>query len=75
MKEEMDYLRYHSFLNAVTKEFEDCVDKNDERIQKKLLVLTIRVVDAFAEIYGDHDLKKASNPVSKNLVSREISLN
>ena len=75
MKEEMNYLRYHSFLNAVTREFEDYLDRNDARTQKKLLALTIRIVDAFAEIYGDHDLKKASNSVSEKLATSDLSQN
>ena len=71
----MNYLRYHSFLNAVSREFEDYLDRNDARTQKRLLTLTIRIVDAFAEIYGDHDLKKASNFISKELAAYELSQN
>ena len=75
MKEELDYLRYHSFLNMVSKEFETDLEKNDARTQKRLLALTIRIVDAFAEIYGDHDIRKASSHVTSVLASGDISMN
>jgi hypothetical protein len=59
----------------VTKEFEIDVNSNDPKMQKRLLALTMKIIDAFAEIYGDHDLKNASNTVSKKLVSKKLSLN
>ena len=71
----MDYLRYHSFLNAVTREFEEEISKHDPRTQKKILAMTIKIVDAFTEIYGDHDLKKASNTTSHKLVACELPQN
>jgi len=75
MEKEMDYLRYHSFLNAVSKEFEEDINRRDPRTKKRLLALTVKIIDVFAEIYGDHDLKKASNHVSKKLASNKISSN
>ena len=75
MKQEMENLRYHSFLNAVSKEFEEDIHKQDPRTQKRLLALTVKIIDAFAEIYGDHDLKDASNPISRKLVSEKIFFN
>ena len=71
----MDILRYHSFLNAVSKEFEGDVNRRDPRTQKRLLALTVKIIDVFAEIYGDHELKNASNHVSKKLASNNISSN
>ena len=71
----MEYMRYHSFLNAVSKEFETDVTRNDPKTQKKLLSLTLKIIDAFAEIYGDHDLKPASNNISKVLSASDLSYN
>lgn len=71
----MDILRYHSFLNAVSKEFELDMNALDNRTQKTLLSLTVKIIDVFSEIYGDHELKMASNHVSKKLASNKISSN
>ena len=75
MEKEIDILRYHSFLNAVSKEFEGDIYEIDPRTQKRLLALTVKIIDVFAEIYGDHDLKNASNHVSKKLSSVKMSPN
>ena len=71
----MEYLRYHSFLNAISKEFGKSFSNSDPKTKKRLLALTIRMVDAFAEIYGDHELKMASNPVSEKLAATDLSMN
>jgi len=75
MEKEMDNLRYHSFLNAVSKEFELDMNSLDHRTQKRLLSLTVKIIDVFSEIYGDHELKKASNHVSKKLAANRLSSN
>ena len=75
MEKEMDLLRYHSFLNAVSKEFELDINTLDNRTQKRLLSLTVKIIDVFAEIYGDHELKNASNHISKKLASGHIYSN
>jgi len=71
----MDTLRYYSFLNAVSKEFELDMNSMDHRTQKRLLSLTVKIIDVFSEIYGDHELKNASNHVSKKLASGHIYFN
>ena len=71
----MDYLRYHSFLNAVTREFEGEIDDVNQKTQKRLLSFTMKIIDAFTEIYGDHDLKMASNNTSEKLVRRDLPAN
>ena len=67
MEKQMEYLRYNSFLNAINREFKGSAEGIDKKTQRKMLSLATRIVDAFSEIYGDHQLKGASNSVSKNL--------
>jgi len=71
----MDNLRYHSMLNAIEKEFELTAKGTSHCIQKRMLSLTMGIIDAFAEIYGEHALKKASTPVSRKLATRKVCEN
>ena len=68
----MDNLRYHSMLNAIEKEFGMNSKGASHSSQKRMLSLTMAIIDAFAEIYGEHNLKKASNPLSMKLASRRL---
>ena len=71
----MEYLRYTSFLNAVSKEFKDSAGDIDGKTQRKMLGLATKIIDAFAEIYGEHDLKRASSPVSRELSQAKLCEN
>lgn len=71
----MDHVKYHSMLNAIENEFERQLKNANPETQKRMLALAMSIVDAFAEIYGEHAMKKASNAISRMLVTQEFSDN
>ena len=59
--------RYDSFLNRIMSEFARSSNDVDYKTQKRMLGLSIGIIESFTEIYGKHELKEASTPVSRML--------
>jgi len=68
----MDNVRYHSMLNAIEKEFESSAKGTTHATQKRMLSLAMGIIDAFATIYGEHNLKNASSAISRELATRKL---
>jgi hypothetical protein len=71
----MDNVRYHSMLNAIQKEFEMTSEGTSHGTQKRMLSLAMAIIDSFASIYGEHDLKKASSAVTRKLATMYLHEN
>ena len=59
--------KYNSFLNRLMLEFSKSTETADYKTQKRLLGFSLSLVEAFREVYGDHELKDASSPESRML--------
>lgn len=71
----MDNVRYHSMLNMIEKEFELTSKGTSHSTQKRMLSLAMAIIDSFASIYGEHDLKKASSTVTRKLATMNLHEN